>query len=448
MSRRSALLLILVALGGLSVASASGDPSSNTFTAAIAPTSVTSSSLVAYAFQLTNRPSSDSARQAKIAIPFGFDVESLSIKATTSAAGSCSSSTWIADGALLADGKINLKWPGESSSELCSGGVLMVTFRATSPTAEGPYAWTPELFRDSAAFTLKGALPTVTVDATPPDTTIVSGPPNPSSSPSASFEFSSSETGSTFQCSLDGAVFANCSSPTSYSGLAEGPHTFQVRATDPADNTDPSPAAYSWTVAITVPDRTPPGNVTGLVVSGGDDVVTLSWTLPIDLDLAHVLILRSEAGAAAVPIYLGKQRRYADLTVKNGVRYFYTLVSYDLAGNASGGVTVAALPRVLLLAPRHGARVTSPPLLVWKPVPVATYYNVQLFKLGAKKVLSAWPRRARLKLRLRWVYQGRRYRLKPGVYRWYVWPGFGARSENRYGELLGQSTFVVAAPRA
>jgi hypothetical protein len=29
------------------------------------------------------------------------------------------------------------------------------------------------------------------------------------------------------------------------------------------------------------------------------------------------------------------------------------------------------------------------------------------------------------------------------VYRWYVWPGFGPRSANRYGKLLGTRTFVV-----
>src|SRR5206468_3408882 len=54
-------------------------------------------------------------------------------------------------------------------------------------------------------------------------------------------------TGATFQCALDGAVFAACTSPKTYSGLLSGPHTFQVRASN-ANGTDPSPAAYSWTI--------------------------------------------------------------------------------------------------------------------------------------------------------------------------------------------------------
>ena len=65
----------------------------------------------------------------------------------------------------------------------------------------------------------------------------------------------------------------------------------------------------------------------------------------------------------------------------------------------------------------------SPPTLVWAPAKGATYYNLQLIR--GRKVLSAWPVRPSFRLRRTWLYNGRRYRLEPGVYRWYVWPGYG-----------------------
>ena len=95
------------------------------------------------------------------------------------------------------------------------------------------------------------------VDTSVPDTQIDSGPPAPSESNSATFTFSGVDAGVsvlTFRCSLDGAPFGTCTSPQSYSGLADGSHYFQVRAVDAAGNVDPTPAAYSWFVDISVPD--------------------------------------------------------------------------------------------------------------------------------------------------------------------------------------------------
>jgi len=46
-------------------------------------------------------------------------------------------------------------------------------------------------------------------------------------------------------------------------------------------------------------------------------------------------------------------------------------------------------------------------------------------------------------LKRSWTYAGHRYRLSPGRYRWYVWPGRGPRSANRYGRLLGSSSFIL-----
>jgi hypothetical protein len=92
-------------------------------------------------------------------------------------------------------------------------------------------------------------------DTTPPDTTITSGPSGTTTSTSASFSFSATESGSSFECKLDSGSFSACSSPKAYSGLSEGDHTFSVRATDAAGNVDPSPASRGWRVEAS---STPP----------------------------------------------------------------------------------------------------------------------------------------------------------------------------------------------
>ncbi|QIN83561.1 hypothetical protein GBA63_13630 [Rubrobacter tropicus] len=86
------------------------------------------------------------------------------------------------------------------------------------------------------------------LDTNAPDTTITSGPTGVVNLPSASFGLASSETGSTFECRLDGGAFAACSSPKGYTGLSNGPHTFSVRAKDVAGNADTTPAVRTWTV--------------------------------------------------------------------------------------------------------------------------------------------------------------------------------------------------------
>ncbi|MCE7986497.1 MAG: CSLREA domain-containing protein [Caldilinea sp. CFX5] len=90
-------------------------------------------------------------------------------------------------------------------------------------------------------------------DTTAPDTTIDSQPAQPSNSSSASFTFSGTDNVTpaaslTFECSLDGAAFAACTSPQNYSALTDGSHTFQVRAKDAAGNVDATPASYTWTI--------------------------------------------------------------------------------------------------------------------------------------------------------------------------------------------------------
>ena len=85
-------------------------------------------------------------------------------------------------------------------------------------------------------------------DTTAPDTTITSGPTDPTTSTSASFSFTATESGSTFQCKLDSGAYAACASPKAYTGLSVAAHSFSVRATDAAGNSDATPAMKTWTV--------------------------------------------------------------------------------------------------------------------------------------------------------------------------------------------------------
>jgi CSLREA domain-containing protein len=81
-----------------------------------------------------------------------------------------------------------------------------------------------------------------------PETLKVRGPSGLTKSPTAHFKFSSPDPKATFECSLDGEAYYECSSPENIHGLSEGRHSFLVRVVDADGTADPSPAAWSWSV--------------------------------------------------------------------------------------------------------------------------------------------------------------------------------------------------------
>jgi DNA-directed RNA polymerase specialized sigma24 family protein len=89
---------------------------------------------------------------------------------------------------------------------------------------------------------------TWTVDTVAPNTTITSGPKASTGSRSATFSFSASESGATFECRLDSGAWQACSSPRTYGGLKKGAHIFRVRAVDEAGNADATPDMWSWVI--------------------------------------------------------------------------------------------------------------------------------------------------------------------------------------------------------
>jgi Ca2+-binding RTX toxin-like protein len=105
-------------------------------------------------------------------------------------------------------------------------------------------------------------------DSDAPQTTILGGP---TGSP-PTFTFTSSEAGGTFECRIDLAAFAPCSSPFESPRLPAGSHTFEVRAIDVAGNADATADGRAFTASGATPPskRAQPGcgAITGIVYVG------------------------------------------------------------------------------------------------------------------------------------------------------------------------------------
>jgi hypothetical protein len=214
-------------------------------------------------------------------------------------------------------------------------------------------------------------------------------------------------------------------------------------------------------------DATPPP-ISTLRAVAGDRSVAVRWAMTADAKAVEVVRVPGLGSAPSSRVFSGPGSSFEDHEVANGVTYVYWVRLADAAGNDSTD-SVRATPTLPSADPRPGAgasppggtpdmrprgarlrfpranaviSVRRPPLLRWMRVRRARYYNVQLYR-GVRKVLSVWPERPRYQLQRRWSYAGKRRRLTPGRYRWYVWPGYGRPSNARYGDLLGRRAFRV-----
>ncbi len=116
-----------------------------------------------------------------------------------------------------------------------------------------------------------------TIDTTAPAVTFDSAPSGSTSATVASFSFHADDPAATFECKLDDGSWTACVSPQSYNGLTLGGHSYQVRATDAAENVS-APASATWTVIS--------ANLSGLTVDEG----TLAPAFDTDTDAYTVSV--------------------------------------------------------------------------------------------------------------------------------------------------------------
>ncbi len=194
---------------------------------------------------------------------------------------------------------------------------------------------------------LQAAMAAPLLDAAAPDTTITAAPPDPSTSADATFEFTATPPGGTFACRVDGAEFAPCTSPKSYTGLAAGPHTFEVRAADAAGTPDPTPAGHTWTITLT-----PPPTITGFSPAAGQAGTTVTIT-GANLDTTTQVAFNGVTAAFTV---LSASQLTA--TAPSGVTTGPLTVT-TLGGTAASLVsfTVLVPPVLTITSPSNGATI-------------------------------------------------------------------------------------------
>lgn len=228
-----------------------------------------------------------------------------------------------------------------------------------------------------------------------------------------------------------GSGLAACTTLT-YAG-PDDPHAVPAGSCrDRAGNTSaPVPFALAY-------DATPPA-LTDLHATIAGTTATLTWTA--SPDTAGVTVVRTPRATGTAPAAPTAARtvlatpgpggHLTDPALDPTRPYVWSVTARDAAGNA----TTASV-----------AATAGLPVLRWRRVTGARYYNLQLFR-GRHKLLSAWPTRARYALTAHWRYAGRMRRMSAGRYRWYVWPGYGPRAERRYGRLAAHGRLRIPASR-
>ncbi len=220
----------------------------------------------------------------------------------------------------------------DGTSGECIDGKALTGARAVSVSPQGDNVYATA-FTDNAV--------TVFDRQVGPVTSIGSGPTGTSADNTPTFTFASDTPGSSFECQVDFGARTDCASPFTTFALADGPHRFQVRATDWAGNTDPTPASRDFTVdtSPTPPsgpaaDTTPPE--TELSSDPGNQVKTKKKKAKLAFEFSS-----SEADSTYLCSVDGGKEFGCESPYKTKVKakkkakkHTFTVRAVDAAGNA------------------------------------------------------------------------------------------------------------------
>jgi len=195
---------------------------------------------------------------------------------------------------------------------------------------------------DSTPASYTWTINTTGPDMTPPNTSITIRPSNPTPSTEATFEFTSTEEPSTFECSLDGSPFMVCTSPKTYTGLNASSHLFAVRATDGADNTDRSPASYAWIIASSLEDKSAwkaavelEAPTAAQAITNSANQVIITWTDNSSDETGFKLFRNGDELPPAPPQAGVGTVTFSDTSVLCGTTYTYEIMATNHATDST-----------------------------------------------------------------------------------------------------------------
>jgi hypothetical protein len=165
------------------------------------------------------------------------------------------------------------------------------------------------------------------IDTTPPGApSITAGPSGLANSTSATFAFTG-ESGARFQCAVDSTTNpVSCTSPASYSALAQGAHTFYVRQVDAAGNVGTGFASRDWSIDSIAP----PAPVLGTKPDdpNGDGIANFDWT-DAEAGVTFRCSVENKPSASCVSPFR------TILDVSNDGQHQFAVSAVDAAGNVS-----------------------------------------------------------------------------------------------------------------